>query len=211
MHRIPPRLTIRRSQIREQLGDYPTRRDRVLPTRLGNAFKALETFGVDHWGLDSQTFWYELNAVVPERLRRDVDDARASVDFFISFVAHLSLLSAVSILAAAVARSPTSLLTGIIAAALTKPAYDAAVRNMTDWRYSVQALVNLGRVPLAKGLGYETPATLTAERRLWQAWGKFVRNENQYYLSKMNEFKAAPVDMPLSTDASVANQSNETR
>lgn len=190
--RTPRNWVTQRGVIREQLGDYPNRRERLLPTRLGNALKALETFGVDRFSLDSQTFWYELNALAPERARKDADDARASVDFFISFVAHLALLSLVSLIVAATTGSGAILVVGVSSAALVKLAYDAAVRNITDWRYAVQALVNLGRVPLATALGYQLPATLKEEQALWNGWGRFVRLDQQRYLSKFDEFRIRP-------------------
>jgi hypothetical protein len=190
--RTPHDWTTQRGLLRERLGDYPDRRERLLPTRLGNAFKALETFGVDRFNLDSQTFWYELNALAPERVRKDADDARAAVDFFISFVAHLALLSIISLIVAANTGSAGALAVCLTSVVLVKVAYDAAVRNMTDWRYAVQALVNLGRMPLASNLGYRLPATLRDERELWRAWGRFVRHgreTHQTYLSKFDDFR----------------------
>lgn len=197
--RTPRQLATQRGLIRERLGDYPTTRERLLPTRLGNAFKALETFGVDRFKLDSQTFWYELNALAPERVRKDADDARAAVDFFISFVAHLALLSLVSVVTAARTGSTGVLAVGLISAVMVKFAYDAAVRNMTDWRYAVQAMVNLGRNPLASGLGYQLPATLSEERALWSGWGTFVRRGDQSYLSKFDDFRIRPWQEPQQT------------
>lgn len=179
----------RRGLDREQLDDYPSRCSRLMPTRLGNAFKAAETFGLDRYRLNSQIFWYELTALVPEQARKDEEDARASVDFFVSFVAHLALLGLVSLYVAAATGSNGALVIGLASGFLGKLAYDAAVRNMTDWRYAVQAMVNLGRIPLAAGLGYRIPMTLHNEQKMWAAWAHFVQDNNQVNISKFDAFR----------------------
>lgn len=173
--------------VREQFNDYPSQRELLMPTRLGNALKAAETFGLDRFWLDSQLFWYELSAVVPERARKDEEDARASVDFFISFVTHLAMLSLVSLFVATTTGSGGALAVGVISAVLIKPAYDAAVRNTTDLRYAVQALVNLGRAPLAAGLGYSLPKRLTNERRMWASWSRLVQRGEHEPLQRFDD------------------------
>jgi hypothetical protein len=176
-----------RGLAREELANYPTRTARILPTRLGNALKALETYGSDRYGLDSQTFWYEVYASAPERCQTDADQARASVDFFISIVGLLALLSACAGVAGVTTGASQCWVLALLAAAATRPAYSAAVRNMTDWRYAVQALVNLSRPGLAKGLGYRLPKTFTAERDFWMTWSHFVAGDPQDALSSLDE------------------------
>ncbi len=179
----------RRGLAREELANYPADASRLLPTRLGNALKALETFGSDHYSLDSQTFWYEIYGSAPERNCRDADHARASVDFFVSLVGLLGLLSAVSLLAAVAADSLQCLVVAGLAMAATRPAYSAATRNMTDWRYAVQALVNLSRPDLAKALGYRLPRSLVEEQRFWAAWTAFVAHRKQVGLEDFDDYR----------------------
>jgi hypothetical protein len=177
--RTPARFEHVKGQLKEELDLYPLNRFDIMPTRLGNGFRAMERYGLSQFGLDSQTFHYELNGVVPDRLRIDVEDSRAQVDFFLGFVWQLSLLSAVSLIAAAFGTSQSPIFVAITAAGLARLAYIAALKNMTDLRYAVQALVHLGRAPLANALGYHLPASLLGEQRLWRSWTGFVENRER--------------------------------
>jgi hypothetical protein len=163
----------------ERLQDYPARREWVLPTRLGNAFKALETYGTERFKLDSQTLWYEISAVIPAELRKDVEDGRSSVDFFISALAHALLLGVLALSVALVTRKPGPLVLAIFALATVRPAYLAAVRNMADYRFSVQAAVNVGRKPLAFALGLTMPSTLQEELHMWATLGAYVSTKGE--------------------------------
>src|SRR4051812_36327896 len=83
----------------EQLDRFPADDTQVAPTALGNAMRAFETYGVDRFNLDSQSLWTELLSVVPDSLRGELSQARASVDFFVC----ITYLSPVFGLAAVVA------------------------------------------------------------------------------------------------------------
>lgn len=176
-----------RGLAREELANYPTDRSLLLPTRLGNALKALETYGSDRYGLDSQTFWYEIYACAPERCRSDADSARASVDFFISLLGLLALLSLTAATTAFATGSSQCWGVAVFAAAGTRPAYSAATVNMTDWRYAVQALLNLSRPELAANLGYRLPETLLSEREFWSAWTGFVGRRRRVPLTRFDD------------------------
>ena len=76
---------------------YPEASSDVLPTRLGNGHRAFERYGESRYGLDSQSLWYELLAVAPPTSRSEVDETRSPVDFFISAMVHLAMLSTASI------------------------------------------------------------------------------------------------------------------
>jgi hypothetical protein len=153
---------------------YPEREDDVLPTRLGNALKALENYGDERFGLDSQTFWYEMQAVVSDRLRRDLEDTRSAVDFFVSLMAHAVLLACVCLVAAPLTGSWAPAILAIVAAASVPAAYQGAVANMVEWRYAVQALINTTRPQLAQSLGLQFPEDFETEREMWQNFAGLV-------------------------------------
>jgi hypothetical protein len=81
----------------ERLHRYPTLDGQVAPTTLGNAIRAFEVYGWDKYGLDSQTLWSELEALVPEPLRVALERARAPVDFAVSFVYLSALVGLISL------------------------------------------------------------------------------------------------------------------
>lgn len=163
----------------EQLAQYPHLDALILPTRLGNAYKALESYGYNQFRLDSQSLWYELQAVSSERLRQDSDDARASVDFFVSLTVYLVIFSILALTTFAFTVDLGALVASAFAALLSRWSYLSAVRNTTDWRWSVQALVHVNRKPLAEALGYRIPASLAAERKLWLAWTAMANRRDQ--------------------------------
>jgi hypothetical protein len=183
-----------RGQIKEKLDLYPLERREVLPTRLGNGFKAIETYGARRYNLDSQVFHYELSGVVSDRVERDSEDARSQVDFFLGFVGQLSLLTAVAGATALLASSASALLVGLVSALLARLAYRAAVTNLTDLRFATQAMVNLGRPSLAAGLGYRLPQTLDRERRLWRSWTDFVERGDGAGLVEMDDERLSAAD-----------------
>jgi hypothetical protein len=161
-------------ELLEKLAVYPTSAHDVLPTRLGNALRAMERYGVNQYGLDPLSLWYELNAVAPESLRQDLLDARASVDFFVSALGHLALLGAISIAVAVVSEGTTSAIVGLVSALLLPAAYRGAVLNVPDWRRAIQALVNLGRSSLPSSIGLELPGTFKDEERMWTLYTRLV-------------------------------------
>lgn len=157
----------------ELLANYPSQQSLILPTRLGNALRALEKYGTEHYRLDSQTMYYELCAVAPQQSVRDLEEARAPVDFFVSFTGLLSLLALASFATGVSHSDLLSLSVSAVSIVLARVAYLVAVQNMTDWRYAMQSMVNIGRAPLARALGYELPKTILGERALWSAWRAF--------------------------------------
>jgi hypothetical protein len=206
--RMPTSRRIQRELLQEKIAQYPADARDLLPTRLGNAFKSLETYGYNTFGLDSQSFWYELNSTVPERLRRDHDDARASVDFFLALLFHLAWLSLFSLTIAMTSWSLPALIVGIISLLLMRPAYIAAVANTADWRESVRALVNMGRVPLSTGLGYELPRTMEEERSFWTAWLSVIGRQKLGALRDFDELRTRP-GVPLGPDGESNSDSSD--
>jgi hypothetical protein len=190
--RTPERFPDRRGQIREQLDLYPLERREILPTRLGNAYKSVEIYGRDQFRLDLQTFNYELHGVASARLLQDVDDTRAQVDFFIGFVGQLSLLSFVSLFVAVHVPSDTALVVAVASLVLARLSYAAAVKNITDLKYAMQALVNTGRPGLATALGYRLPTRLAREREFWGAWTRSVQDRKHAELMSFDNERIQP-------------------
>jgi hypothetical protein len=177
-----------------ELHAYPSSEDDVMPTRLGNALRAMERYGEDRFGLDSQLLWYELQAIASPNLRRDTEDARATVDFFLAAMVHLLLLVVISTPIAFASQGIGSICVSIISLALLPLAYHEAVRNVEEWRSAVQALVNVGRSTLPAALGLRTPMTFQQERRLWNSYcGVVVYGADEGYLRYLNTRRARSV------------------
>jgi hypothetical protein len=154
----------------ERILSYPHALEDVRPTRLGNALAAMETWGVSRYGLDSQRLWYELLGVAPDGTRRDTEEGRVPVDFFVSSIAHASVLGFISALVYVSTRDPLAALLALGCLLAIPLAYRRAIDNITDWALSVKALVNLNRLALADRLGLRLPDSLSQERDMWETY-----------------------------------------
>jgi hypothetical protein len=157
----------------ERFSRYPDVDDQVAPTMLGNAIRRFEYYSLDRYQLDSQQCWYHLRAAAPESTAKEVDNARSGVDFFICLLYMLILLILTAV-AALFTPSPDWLRLGIasgLGGAGAIGSYYAAVKATDAWASSVKAMVDTGRIPLAKALGLQIPAKLAEERDMWQRVG----------------------------------------
>lgn len=157
------------SLLEERLGRYPSRDHEVTPTRLGNAIRRFEEYGFDRFRLDSQVFWHELNAVVCEPARTQVETARVNVDFFVCLLyGHLLVAAcALSRLVAAPRLWWPLVAAACLLSVLAVLWYHVAVVATDEWAAAMRALVNVGRAPLAAALGLALPDTITQERAMW--------------------------------------------
>ncbi len=160
----------------EKLHRYPADDEQICATRLGNALRAFETYGKDRFGLDSQTFWTELNAVVPGSLRDDLEDARASVDFFVNLLFQSGGFAAIALAVGLLGEERRAILltSAVLAVLLGWMWYLLAVSSCSYWSDTVQALVHLGRTRLASALGLRLPDTLEEERAMWLQASRLV-------------------------------------
>ena len=180
----------------EKLQFYPSEQGDIMPTRLGNALRAMEGYGQERYGLDSQSFWYELQSVAPVNLRRDTEDGRAGVDFFICFWAYLLAFSLACGGTAITHQSLEPLPFAAVALLLMPFAYSSAVKNVVEWRASVQALVNVGRGDLADKLGLTMPQTFSQEREMWSTYVDFIAwgDDGYGYLKMLSGYRTPPKD-----------------
>jgi hypothetical protein len=181
------------SLLEERLSRFPDSDEQVNATRLGNAIRRFEEYGYDRFRFDSQVLWQELYAVVPDPVRKQADDARANVDFFVCLLYGHLLVAVAALVDLAVTRpaQPLPLLASMIGLPLLAMAwYRVAVAATDDWAGSVRAMVNLGRQPLAASLGLELPKTITQERSMWSLAVEFVRDPYAPELTALDEFRA---------------------
>lgn len=154
----------------ERLERYPIDDEQVVPTRLGNAIRRFEVYGYDRYRLDAIVLWYALTGVVPDRIRKQESASRATVDFFVCLF-YGQLFLAVSGLGA-IAADPKSFVRPVVAivlvVALAPAWYQCAITGTDEWAAAVQAMVDVGRKPLAKSLGLKMPASLEEERKMWR-------------------------------------------
>jgi hypothetical protein len=188
------RTVVQVGLLRERLRRYPVDDEQVAPTRLGNAVRRLEEYGYQRYLLDSQAVWYELKAVAPRQLSRQVEVARAGVDFFVCLLYGNLLVAATAIasLAASDAHYTTLLVTAVCATALAPLWYRLAEVTTDDWALATRALVDVARKPLAEAVGLELPKELSQEREMWRQYCRFVRRPyDGNRPQKLDEFRVS--------------------
>ncbi|OMI91838.1 hypothetical protein BSZ07_02910 [Streptomyces sp. M1013] len=181
--------------LNEQLHRYPLDDRQVTPTRLGNAIRRFEEYGYDRYRLDSQVLWHELNAAVPDMARQQTDDARMSVDFFVSLLyGHLLVVAAaIADLTIGTAVRPWLVAATIaVLPPLTLLWYRLAVVATDEWAGAVRAMVNLGRHPLAAALGFTVPDRVEEERAMWHLASDLVRTGFHPGQTALNTYRTAP-------------------
>lgn len=194
-----PISAIATAQKLERLYQYPVDPTQIAPTYFGNAIRAFETYGYDRFQLDSQTMWNELISVVPDSLRQEEVDSRTPVNFFVSFI-WLDVVYVVLVFATGLTQGwdgglVASLIIGLVLVALS---YCGAIRSCAGWGQAVRAVVNLGRRPLAIGLGLQVPQTIEEEREMWRALGWFVADNFELETaSDLDRWRIAPYRGPV--------------
>lgn len=205
---LPSANLIDRALLWERLSRYPADDKQVAPTRLGNALRVFETYGLDRYDLDSQIFWNELVALVPKNLQDELDNSRAATDFFVASVYLTALygLGAAALVGVELWHSRPldySLISQGIALLVLGPAisYRLAVSSTTYWAATVQAMVNLGRAPFAKAMGLTIPKTLETERQMWNALSNFVFYPFDHGRVHALDQYRTPLPAPIQSDA----------
>lgn len=171
---------------REHLDRYPRLQRFVMPTRLGNALKAGESYGKTHYGLDTVILWPHLTTVAPDKLLDQVTEAWAVVNTFTGALWLSTVFTAASLALAATEPSLSAALYGAAGAAIVPLLYRLALNAAAWYAKTLQALVDLARPALAESMGLILPRTLADEQELWTAvtnlaaWGPYWENSPQW-------------------------------
>lgn len=181
-----------RGQQIERAWGTPERLTDVMPTGLGNALRAAETYGRNRWNLDTLTLWHELVSVAPEPLGRELEDARSSMDFFMGLIVQIILVIGVCVSVLPGASDAVPVLVAAGGLLLLWPSYVGAVNRVSEYRSALQALVNLGRQPLAAALGYQLPDRLDREQFFWANLVRFIRDGNNWRGARVDRFRSRP-------------------
>ncbi len=205
-----------KQQARERLDLYPHATRLVMPTRLGNALKAGESYGKTQYGLDTVILWPHLTTVAPDKLLDQVDEARAILDAMAGSLWLSVVFSVSSWIVAASNCSGSAAVYGMVAAGSVPLLYFLAVQAAGWYAKTLRALADLSRLELAKAFNLALPAKLDDERELWTAvtnlvaWGPYWANSREWSTT-IQRFRG-PGKRPLSeTDADRAAAINDRR
>ncbi|MFD5422215.1 hypothetical protein ACFWJT_29905 [Streptomyces sp. NPDC127069] len=186
------RTAVQRALLRERLARFPVDDAQLAPTQLGNAIRRFEEYGYDRFRLDTQVMWNELTASALEPARRQVDLARANVDFFVALLyGHCAVILCATVSLTTARPDVPLLITAIAVPGLLIPVwYRASVSATDEWSAAVRALVNTARDPLAEALGLRLPGDLASERKMWALVSKMSRLPHHERAAELDPFRA---------------------
>lgn len=151
---------------RELYERFPRDEGLVLPTRLGNAIRAFESYPAWVYGIDSISAWFRLQAVLPKPALASVDDSRAKVDLCVNVwllalivgaVAAAHCLLALTSWSEAPRFQFSNAVIAVIALVTAAAAYELAITLVPTWGAFVKAAFDLYLPELARQLGYRLP------------------------------------------------------
>lgn len=152
----------------------PAATEQVLPTRLGNLFRAFEVYSNVLYNLDAIPAWPRLEAVMPEHARQLLADAKAQVDFAVNMWAAGALGTFVyAALAVWRLALPEPWLV-VIGLAMCVVAYQLALQAAAQFGGHVKSAFDLYRGDLATALGLSLPRSIEAEREMWRSASRMM-------------------------------------
>lgn len=162
--------------------EYPSKEERLLPTKLGNVLRAAEDYAKTTYGMDIVFWWPRLWIILPEAIQKQIDDSLVPIIALLNLATQIGIISLIgfaylciqyieswefgTLLAASI-----TLIAGLI---LTFTAYQGAVSQAKTYGVLIRSAVDLYRFDLLKILHQSMPSNLAEERKLWDNMIKWV-------------------------------------
>ncbi len=161
---------------------FPTKREDVLPTSLGNRIRAFEVYGERRWGLSSIAAWPRIEMLLSEPEEKLYLDAQGDFLFFANGSVGAFVAGLVLGVDGAVNHPHPWWLVWIYALpfVLSYLLYTGSLGAAERWGDAVRSAVDLHRLDLYTTLGLKVPGTFAEERQLGEAvtnllyWGTAV-------------------------------------
>lgn len=161
----------------EQLfSEYPSQKDRLLPTQLGNVLRASEDYALYTYGMDAVFWWPRLWLILPEAVQKQIDDSQAPMLALLNFTTGIVIVTVFGSIYLgkqfvdlwgfwwAILVACITLIAGIT---LTTLAYQGAVSHAKIYGVLIRSAVDTYRLDLLKALNQPTPSNLSEEKKLW--------------------------------------------
>jgi hypothetical protein len=158
----------RRSAARSLDRFYPHDRDKLLPTRIGNAIRAFESHSNVRWGLDGVTIWPRVEMLLSADERDLQVDAKINFYVFINAATGAFVVGACLVIDKGMNAPGSPLYWPLYAVPfmLAYALYRAALGPVVDWGNTVRASMDLHRLEIFEKLGVRAPTSFSDERAL---------------------------------------------
>lgn len=155
---------------------FPTEREDLLPTRLGNTIRAFELYGRTRWGLSAIATWPRIEALLSGEERQLNADSESEFQFFLnSSVASLVVGFVLAIDGGLNHPHPLWLSwIYVVPFLLSYLLYLGSIGAAERWGERIRASVDLHRLELYEKLGLRLPGSDAEEREIAGALNKLI-------------------------------------
>lgn len=145
----------------------------ILPTAFGNTLRAAEVYPRVVYGLDGAKGWERLAAVVSDEYRQVIEQARASVNFWINLWVFALIYAMLVLLTALWVDLSLSLIVTVLATIATIIVFPIAARQSAVVHGDrVRAAYDVFLPALYEKLGF--PGYVVERRQVWQQFSKVI-------------------------------------
>lgn len=162
------------TRLRYTAENLPAEAVHVLPSRLGNVFRASEVYSNVVYGLDAIPAWPRLQAVMPEHFRTILADSKAQIDFCANLCLSGALTTLVHLALALGRWTFPEAWIALVGAAFAVLGYELTLSASGQFGSYVKSAFDLYRADLARKLGLELPPSVEAERAMWRTVSRMM-------------------------------------
>jgi len=169
--------------------EYPMQAGRLLSTRLGNVLASTEDYPSVAYGMDVVFWWRRLFPLLPDTIRKEIEDALTSLLALLNFATMVGLASADGGLYILRVKAggwwwPLIVLVGGLLLAWLS--YQGAVALAREYGQRLRAAVDLYRFDLLKALHQTLPKTPHEERLLWEQLEAWLYNQDRGAVQRLS-------------------------
>ncbi len=157
---------------------FPSSEEEIMPTRLGNLYKAAELYSNQRYGADAVVLWPLLRSVLPKDFADRMLDAKIATDFWLFFSLLSILFPLVTLPYLLVQRTNILLLLlCLLGIPIGIAAYHCALAPAREYTKLIKIAFDLYRRSLLDALDIGLPTTIVEERQLWADLNTFFVDE----------------------------------
>jgi hypothetical protein len=176
-------------KLRQAVELYPDSGQWVLPTRFGNAFRALEVYSRVVYGIDAIPAWPRLQAVIPDDFKKLISESKSQLDFCINLLAASGLTLVFYIAVVLWKHQLESLWVPCSAIVVFLFGHLVSTTAVGQFGVYVKSAFDLYRGDLAKQLGLQLPRSMEQEREMWEILSRMMIYRSAFRASQLAGFR----------------------
>jgi len=162
--------------------EYPSKKERLLSTQLGNVLRAAEDYAETTYGMNVVFWWPRLWLIMPESVQKQIDDSETPIIALLNLATQLGIITLIGFIYLCIKYTGSwklwifhaAIITLILGLILTITAYRGAVSQAIVYGVLIRSTVDIYRFDLLKVLHQKLPSNLSEEKKLWDNMYKWV-------------------------------------